>query len=253
MRATHLFVVAFLMWLAATSVWLTTKAEAKTFDPVAEWSSSRNTAAGTWQYGTETTIGGPLTLFSKHGSQAATPSYEWWSYDGTLNGPVIAFNSSGGKITIPGGPGDPDDIIWPAGELLFAPGGKLGTPANGVLRWIAPASGFYDIAGHFADLQGATVSMFILDGNSTLFSSGYGLPGHQPDVPFAVSNIQLSQGEAIDFLVNSGIDDGNDVLGISATITPSVPEPAALPILALGVMSLSRRRRRTARSLSAPH
>jgi hypothetical protein len=75
--------------------------------------------------------------------------------------------------------------------------------------------------------------MYVMEGSSTLFSSGYGLPPQQPDVPFTLSNVGVLQGQAIDFVVNSGGNDGNDVLGIVATITPSVPAPSAASLLVL--------------------
>jgi hypothetical protein len=244
MRSTNLSVVAFLMWLATTLVWFSVKAEAKTYDPVADWSSSSNTAGGIWQYGTKTTIGGPLTLFSKHDSQATTPSYDWWSYDGTFLGPNVGLNNSGTTIMLPGAASDPYLLIWPANELLIAPGGKNGTPTITVLRWIAPATGAYDITGRWSDLQAATVSMAIMDGPTTLSTFGYSLPDHQPDLPFSLTGVLVTQGQPIDFLVNSGGNDIDDVLGISATITPSVPEPAGVaPLMIVLLATLMRRRK----------
>jgi hypothetical protein len=65
-------------------------------DALSAWNPTSNTTGKRWQYGTMTSLGGPLTLFTLHGSRPS-PKADWWSFDGALNGPAIGFNGSGGR------------------------------------------------------------------------------------------------------------------------------------------------------------
>jgi hypothetical protein len=229
-----------------SAAFLPVVAMGQTYNAVADWNPSSNTTANVWQYGTETTLGGTFSLFPYHNANT-TPSYDLWDLDNSSNivGPLIGFNSSGGTINAGGSPA----LLWPSGVLQIAPGGTLNsTPANTVLRWLAPSSGVLDITGQFSDLQQSgkesTLSMYVQSNGATIFTATYnGSAPHQPAVPFNLSNVSVTAGQDIDFIVQSGGDEGDDSLGITASVTESVPEPASLALGGFGSLLILRRRR----------
>ena len=216
-------------------------ATAQTYDAVAGWDAATNTTGNVWQYGTEVTLGGPLTLFAVHNANASAPTYNYWSPDGNFVGPVIGFNSSGSTINFGGSP----NLLWPSNVLLMAPEGvNHGMIENAVLRWVAPTNGSVDVTGQFTDLQQSSVGLYIQADGSTIFNSIYsGSSPYQAAVPFSLSNVPVTQGEDIDFSVGTSGVDNNDAVGISATVTESVPEPTSLAILGVGSVILLHRRR----------
>jgi len=89
------------------------------------------------------------------------------------------------------------------------------------------------------------VEVFVSRGAITVVPSPPGRrrsAGHQPAVPFNLSNVPVTEGQDIDFIVQSGGNEGDDSLGITATVTESVPEPASLALVGLGSLLLLRRR-----------
>ena len=211
-----------------STLFLPVMAMALTYDPVADWNSSSNTTADTWQYGTETTLGGTFTLFPDNNAKTTAPTYDLWDLRNSvgINGPFIGFNSSGTTINAGGSP----NLLWPSGVLQIAPGV---TPDDTVLRWVAPSNGSIDITGDFTDLQASSVGLYIQADGSTIFSSSYDGSSHQAAVPFSLSNLSIAQGEDIDFIVGSGGADFNDSVGISATLAPSESGPglaSAVPL-----------------------
>ena len=218
-------------------------AMAQTYDALADWNATTNTTANIWQYGTENTPGGSFTLLPDHNANTSSPTYDLWDLanNSSINGPFIGFNSSGGTINAGGSP----NLLWPSSVLQIAPGGiNSATPEDTVLRWAAPSSGLIDITGQFTDLQQSVVSMYIQSNGLTIFNANYnGSSPYQPAEPFSLSNVPVVQGEDIDFIVNSGGTDGDDAVGISATVTESIPEPASLALLATGGLIMLRRRR----------
>jgi hypothetical protein len=209
-----------------------TLGNADTFRAIDGWRPTANSETARWQFGTMTTLGGPLTLFSLHGERTDV-QYDWWSFDGTFFGPVMAYNGSGDTVMIPGTP----DIVWPDDQLVISPGAKNGTPQHTSLRWIAPESGQYDIEGAFTDLQQSSVSMnVVVNGNSIFVDSLLGFTKLQGKRPFSLDNVFVEQGQAVDFVVSSGGDDGRDVLGISAEITNAVPEPSSVVLAGIGLL-----------------
>jgi len=231
-------IIAFLSALSLPGM-----AMAQTYNALADWNASTNTTANVWQYGTENAPGGSFTLFPDNNANTSPPTYDIWDQANNSNivGPFIGYNSSGGTINAGGSP----NLLWPSDVLQIAPGGtNSDTPENTVLRWVAPSNGSIDITGQFSDLQQSNVALYILSNNLPIFTSSYnGSSPYQPAVPFNLSDVSVSQGQGIDFIVDSGGNDGEDSVGISATVTESVPEPASFALLGIGGLMILRRRR----------
>jgi hypothetical protein len=195
------------------AVFLPVIAMAQTYNALTDWNSTSNTTANIWQYGTENTPGGAFTLFPDNNAQTSSPTYDIWDLrnSSAIDGPLIGFNSSGTTINVGSG------LLWPSGVLQIAPGE---TPDDTVLRWAAPSSGSIDITGQFTDLQQSSVGLYILADGSAVFDSSYsGSSPHQAAVPFSLSNVSVTQGEDIDFIVDSGGDQNDDSVGLSATVS----------------------------------
>ncbi|HEX5242513.1 MAG TPA: hypothetical protein VFW23_04560 [Tepidisphaeraceae bacterium] len=219
--------------------------QGQTYDALSNWNSTSN--SGVWQYGTSTALGGAFTPFTLHNSQSSAPTYTWWSWNGTFVGPVTALNTSGATITLHG-PGDPFPIVWPIDRLLIAPGGSANSsPVYNVLRWKAPAGEAIDLIGSIEDLQNASVTWYVLEDGVQKLSGGFpGGGGLQGSQPFSLNDLQVLQGDTLDFVVYSGGFEGDDVLGLQETIGPSVPEPSVailLWLVGLGLLGGGRARR----------
>ena len=103
-----------------------------------------------------------------------------------------------------------------AGEILLHPGGRGGdgfAPPlfDGVMRFTAPTSGFYNISGSFRSLDaGITDNRISQNGVSKLSITDAG--------NFRL-NLQLTAGDVIDFATGSGVDGiGADSTGLRATL-----------------------------------
>jgi|SRR5215472_100294 len=209
-------------------------------------------------YGTEPILNGPFTLFSNFVNTNCTGGE--CTGDGTIDaysngtgffGPTTAKVATGTTLNFC------CDLVVPNNVLVLAPGSYAGLALN-VTRFTAPSTGVYDITGSFSDLQFSSVGLYILVNGVTDFSSSAftGSSAHQPAIPFSLTDISLTAGMTIDFVVDSLGDQSNDVVGLQADISSgsgtaaATPLPAALPLFAsgLGAMGLlGWRRKRKAR------
>src|SRR6185312_10499704 len=111
--------------------------------------------------------------------------------------------------------------------------------ALNVTRFTAPATGVYNLAGSFSDLQVSSVGLAILVNGSTVFTASYaGSLPHQPTIPFSIDNLFLMQGITLDFVIDSLGEQDFDVVGLQAQISTTTPLPAALPLFLTGLGAL---------------
>jgi len=226
-------------FLAALALFFACGRQAKAgpvYDVVADFNlTGTNPLLGNpWLYATEATLGGtltPMAVFGRLGPSADSDAVYFFNQN--LIGPAIGKNTGTTTINLGGSP----NLIWPNSALLMAPGGgnNPGSPEFSVVQWTAPATGLYDLSGTFLNLQAANTDLHILENLTSIFSHSYnGSESGQDPQPFSATNLTLSQGQTMQFIVgnNGGPNNFNDVAGLSATITlqsPSVPEPSTLP------------------------
>jgi hypothetical protein len=159
-----------------------------------------------WSYGSEPTRGGTFTLYPSHSSG----SLDLWSVCCPLiwHNPTTSSVNQATNLTPPGGFG-----------LHPGPGGE-----NSVVRWTAPASGTYRIAGDFIGLDYAyptTTDVAVLQNNNAaapLFSGN--IASYNVPLPFSV-DVAVAGGDTIEFTVGKGVNDySGDATGLDATISP---------------------------------
>jgi len=111
-----------------------------------------------------------------------------------------------------------------AGEIFLHPGGRgadgfVAPYFDGVLRFTAPSTAFYNIAGAFRSLDGGVTL-------NTIFRNGVSQVSIIDAGPFNLG-LQLTAGDVIDFASGAGSDGiGGDSTGLRATLTIAPPPPA---------------------------
>jgi PEP-CTERM motif len=215
------------------------------YDAVADFNlTGTNPHSGNpWTYATKSALGGsvtPMAVFGKLGQPSDSNSVYFFNQD--FIGPAIGKNTGATTINLGGSP----NLLWPNSDLLVAPGGgnNPGSPEFSVVQWTAPATGLYDLSGAFLNLQAANTDLHILANATSMYSSSFdGSESGQDPQSFSATNLSLSEGQTIQFIVgnNGGPNNFNDVVGLSAAISlqsSSVPEPSTLTLFAIGSVVL---------------
>jgi len=202
-------------------------------DDIAASFSIASNPNGPWTYGS---LSGstftPLTV-----SSASVGSGYWTTGAGF---PVVLANNTGSTVNF-------SSWSLPTDMLNLHPDP---TGIESDVRWTAPSSGTYSIAGLFegVDPSGPTTTdVHVLLNGSSLFSDNIS----SYLVPSAFSFLEsLSAGDTVDFAVGFGTD-GNylfDSTGLAGSITAvspaPTPEPATLFLLATGLAAISSRRKK---------
>lgn len=234
------FSLAFLMLGGASA------AHATTYNALADYSAASN-PAGVWAYG-EGTAGTSFTPFVNH---FTIPSFDiWQSSTPSLGAPAVIKNTS--ATTQASG-----TAIFPANVLDFHPGPN----SDVIIQFTAPDSGLYTYNGLYEILdyvapKGILAEIYL---NSTLVLSQFvggtsaNLSTLQPGSSMTFGGaVTMTAGDKLSFAANRAGEFTFDSTGFNVTITHdsvnTVPLPAALPLLVMGLAGLgaaSRKQRRT--------
>ncbi|HYC61125.1 MAG TPA: Ig-like domain-containing protein [Thermoanaerobaculia bacterium] len=166
--------------------------------------------AGNWSYGFRTGAG-PFTAYAVKTTPYGTGANVWRADADCC--PLISNNNTAANYTYANAP----SIIHAPDVLNLHPG-----PADrrSVLRWTAPATGTYRIAGRFQGLDqvGTSTDAVIHHNGSTLFSTP--VNGYGTTIPFAITRAVLT-GDVIELSVSDGANNtySNDSTGVAVTIT----------------------------------
>jgi hypothetical protein len=182
------------------------------YNAVTDFSASQN-PYGPWSYGYKTTSVSTLNLYATH-NYVFGPALETWTAGGSCC-PMVVRNNTGATLTYP----TATSVTQPVDLLNLHPG-PLGEKS--VVRWTAPTSGTYSIAGRFQGLDsvgGTTTDVTILHNSATIFTGNINGYGNQAN--FSLAARPVVAGDTIDFQVGWGSNNGHsyDSTGLAATIT----------------------------------
>jgi PEP-CTERM motif len=202
------------------------------YDAAADFSPTNN-PNGVWSYGWSQTLGSTFNLDT---TSATTDGLNFWEgpvYTGAPPGsfPVVGYNGTTSPITW-------GTVQVQPGQLWMHPGPQ---DQYSVIRFTAPTAGTFVLATSFngIDFVGpSTTDVHVIIDWSSIFNGnvdGYG-PGSGPSF---TTTLTLHAGDTVDFAIGYGADGNyfNDSTGITATLS-SVPEPASLMLLALGLSGM---------------
>lgn len=203
--------------------------------------SGESNPTGPWCYGTRATaLGDDFSLLANSFVQPEGPTvFQGWrdNLNVSLGTPVVLSNT-GSEAYVSG------SLTVPVNALVMHPG-PVGFGTNGfrefaVVRWIAPLSGFINVAGAFSgvDSNGDRDVYVTLNGQGIF--SGFCDGGEV--TPFSLNAVSVAEGDVLDFVVGNRGDFLFDSTGLDAVITV-VPAPGAAALLGLGGLVAVRRRR----------
>lgn len=212
-----------------------------TYDAVNDFSLASN-PNGPWSYGTLSALtGGTFTPdTSTLVNQFYTGEQDWFNGQGEPNSSVVERNDSGSTQSFL-------TIVSPTNLLRLDCQDTITD-----VRFTAQGTGLYNISGLFQriDTGGTPVSVQVEVNGSPMFSvDNFSTFGAQE--AFNLGNLSLTTGTVVDFVL-AAPQFNNDSTGFDATITytpSSVPEPASIGLVLVGLagtLAVRRRLRRAA-------
>ena len=167
-----------------------------------------------WSYGYTNTLGGSLIPFTEY----RAGDVEAWLLAGL--DPSVSRSTTGNDVVCCS-----NTLVYPADMLVLHPGPS---GQQSVVRWTAPVSGVYAIAGHFKGVNTTpttTDAHIRLNSSTSLFSET--IADYYVPHPFSISQ-SMAAGDTIDFVVGYGTNGNHlsDSTGLAGTITlvaPGIP------------------------------
>lgn len=183
------------------------------FNAAADFSADSN-PNGLWSYGWSATAGGEFQIFTEKINDSSWPDLRKWN--GKEAEPSVRWNAGTEIILLNG------TLTIHSGQLALHPGAR---GEYSVVRWTAPRSGRFQIAGVFTGLSGyngapvTTTDVFVFHNQQSIFGSSVNLRNRGNESPFEmIRDVQV--GDTVDFVVGCG--NGRyeyDATGLNAVIT----------------------------------
>jgi YVTN family beta-propeller protein len=190
---------------------LTADLRAQTYNAESDFSLAGN-PNGVWSYGTLSYVyGGTFTPFTRSITNLDFTGENRWDNNGTSpNSAFVAQNASGNNVN-----------FFALNELHLD-----GEDLISDVRWTAPATGTYNIAGYFQAAQGneSVVVSIIQDYGTVLFTTGDFSVSNYPLQVFNFANVKLAAGAVLDFAEAAGQSSG-DGTGLALAITKVETKP----------------------------
>src|SRR5436309_12507988 len=189
---------------------------AANYNAVNDFSTTSNPNSP-WSYGWEASLGGPFTLNAAE--RTVYEGLDTWEgpqgCGGEFNLPIVSLNHTGTTLNYASGVSQPANML----NLHPSCSGKLS-----VLRWTAPSTGSFDVAGLFQgiDTRNTTSDVHIRQNSTTALLDG-NINGFGNQAPFNFTRY-LAAGETLDFAVGFGSngDYNGDSTGLAVTITENI-------------------------------
>jgi hypothetical protein len=204
-------------------------------DVAADFSPTMN-PNGVWSFGWTDDLG---SAFVPSTDPRVRDGADTWRGNLAADGnPAAYHNGTGSSITL----GNTAQLGAGQFALHPGPGGEYA-----VARYTAPDAGLATLSAVFVglDIVGTTTDVHVLLNGSSIFAAQVTGFGAASERGFA-SQLLLGVGDVLDFSVGFGGNGfNNDTTGLAATVSLGpIPEPGTLPLVAVGIAGLVRRRRR---------
>ncbi len=183
----------FLLLLVYSIAW---PASTQTWDLNRDFNVETN-PSGAWSYGWETSMGQPLQLYDSGQVDGSNPNWNSIQYHHPADQTPIIWKNMSPKAAFGVQPG----------QLSIHPGPRS---EPSVVRWTAPQTGLYQVAGHFGAGDSGLMNVFILQSNDVIWKAIH----FEENRPFNLT-LQVTAGEHLDFLVTGGYQYGNTPIDIA--------------------------------------
>lgn len=217
------------------------------YNAVDDFITSGNNSSSIWQYrwSASTTRDNTYGYLANYDSPETfwNPGNPYWNNGApSLEEGAIGVNRSGGVLDWVG---TPHSFEWPDQTIWMHPG-ETGLVA---VSWVAQYTGVVDISFRFFDMDGhvgATdgISWFVDNTLGTAeLSSGVLSNGGDTGTVF-LSDVLVTAGDYINFVVSPGADHGFDSTGFEAEINyVSLPSSAILTLVGVATLLIKRKKK----------
>jgi hypothetical protein len=198
------------------------------YDLTRDYSTTAN-PNGVWSYGWQSTLGGPLSLFSRHGFEAEDPgggSFDYWLRPAG-GAPAVYHNNSSNAVQREG------QGIFAPGAVWIGPGHEGASENFCVIRLTIPEGGHgaYELNSEVQPLMKEAVTgdcdFHVLKNGSEIFKAEVA-PGAGTNFS---QKLDLAVGDTIDFAIGRGAD-GREYASarkIEAALTQSALFASSIP------------------------